>query len=170
MATHELDVLNVFTAPDTSGDVYFQPAEAAMTLGTAAFGTLQVCTILAPTGSDIGFYGKFKIPQNYAGTPVLVIRGVIAQAASTLAFGIDFIARDDSEAFDTAFTDTDLANNATWTGYAAEDVYEETITLTPASAFVVGDEVFFFFYRDDSVDTQTGAFHLTGLYLRYSDT
>ena len=169
MATHDIPILGANTAPDASGEVFFEPLESAMTLGTAVFGTTLGLTMLAPTGTDIGVYGKFNIPQNYVGTPVLVIRGAIGQAASTLAFGIDFIAREDSEAIDTAYTDTDLANNATWTGYVAEDMYEETITLTPAAAFVVEDEVFFFLYRDDSVDTQTGEFHLTGLFFRYND-
>lgn len=169
MATHDLPILGAFTAPDDSGDVYFEPAEVAMTLGTAAFGTLQVCTIQAPTGSDIGIYGKFNIPQNYVDTPVLVIRGVIAEAANTLAFGFQQISRADSEAVDTAFEAEDTASNASWSGYAAEDMYEETITITPASAYVAGDEVFYFFYRDNSVDTQTGEFHLTGLFFRYND-
>ena len=169
MATHEISILGAMTAPDSSGDVFFEPLEVAMTLGTAAFGTLLGLTMLAPTGSDIGFYGKFNIPQNYVGTPVLVIRGALGEAANTLAFGFQQIGRDDSEAIDTALEAEDLANNATWTGYAAEDVYEETITITPAAAYVAGDEVFFFFFRDDSVDDQTGEFHLTDLAFRYSD-
>ena len=49
-------------------------------------------------------------------------------------------------------------------------MYEETIDITPAAAYVAGDEVFGFGYRDDSVDTQTGEFHLTGLFLRYTTT
>ena len=169
MATHEIPILGAMTAPDSSGDVFFEPLETAMTLATAAFGTLLGCTMLAPTGSDIGLYGKFNIPQNYSGTPVVVIRGAISEAANTLAFGFQQLGRDDSEAIDIALEAEDLANNATWTGYAAEDIYEETIAITPAAAYVAGDEVFFFFFRDDNVDTQTGEFHLTGLFLRYAD-
>ena len=158
------------TTPDASGDIFFQPLESAETLTTGAFGTLLCCTMLAPTGADIGVYGKFNIPQNYSGTPVLVIRGMLGEAANTLAFGFNFIQRAHSETMEIAF-ETDLINNATWTGLAAEEMYEETITITPATAFVAGDEVFFFFYRDDSVDLQTTAtgFHLTGLFFRYSD-
>ena len=143
MATVEIPILGAMTAPDSSGDIFFEAAESAMTLGTAAFGTLLVMTMLAPTGADIGVYGKFNIPQDYVGTPVLVIRGVIAEAANVLAFGFQQIGRADSEAFDTAFEAEDTASNSTWTGYAAEDVYEETITITPAAAYVAGDEVFF---------------------------
>ncbi len=170
MATHEIPILGAFTEPDSSGSVFFEPAEVALTLGTAALGTLLVCTMQAPGGGgDVGLYGKFNIPQNYNGTPVLVIRGVIGEAANVLGFGITQLGRDDSEAFDTAQEAEDLANNADWTGYVAEDVYEETIALTPAAAYVAGDEVFFNFYREDGADTQTGEFHLTGLFLRYAD-
>lgn len=168
MATHEKSIKGAFI-PDTSADVFPEPLENALTLGTAAFGTLPGYTMLAPTGADTGLYGVFKIPQNYAGTPVLVIRGILGEAANTLGFGFQQIARTDSEAVDVAFETEDTASNATWTGYAAEDVYEETITITPATAFTSDDEVFCFFYRDDSVDTQTGEFHLTDLLFRYSD-
>lgn len=168
MATPDMPI-GVFV-PDSSGDVYEEPAEEAMTLGTAVFGTLPVFTMEAPTGSDIGGYVKFNIPHDYSSTPILVIRGVIGEAANILGFGFQQLGRADSEAFDTALEAEDLASNSTWTGYAAEDVYEETITITPAAAYTAGDEVFGFFFRDDSVDTQTGEFHLTGLFFRYTST
>lgn len=169
MATREIDILGAMTAGDSSGEAYFQPAEVAMTLGTAVFDTLRVLTMLAPTGSDIGVYGSFTIPQDYVDTPIIVIRGVIAEAANVLGFGFQQISRADSEAFDTAFEVEDLASNSDWTGYAAEDMYEETIVPTPAAAWVAGDEIMFFAFRDDSVDDQTGAFHATSLRLRYND-
>jgi hypothetical protein len=169
MATFDLPIINSNASPDDSGLVFFEPLEVAMTLGTATFGTLMGLTMQAPAGADIGLYGKLTIPQNYVGTPVLVIRGLLGEAANTLAFGLQQIAVADSETGDVAFEAEDVASNATWTGYVAEDMYVDTITITPASAYAVGDEVFFFFYRDDSVDTQTGEFQLTGLFFRYND-
>ena len=169
MATHDIPILGAMTAPDSSGDVFFEPLETALTLGTAVLGTLLGLTMLAPTGSNIGVYGKFSIPQNYAGTPVLVIRGVIAEAANTLAFGFQQVGHADSDDVNIVLEAEDLAENATWTGYAANDMYEETITLTPAASYTVGDEVFFFLFRDEDQDDQTGEFHLTGLFFRYSD-
>lgn len=169
MATLDIPILGAMTAPDSSGSVYFEPAEVAMALGTAVLDTLLVATMEAPTGADNGIYGKFNIPQNYVGTPVLVIRGVLGEAANVLGFGVQQLSRADSEAFDTALEAEDVASNSSWTGYVAEDMYEETITLTPAAAYVAGDEVVFFFYRDDSVDSQTGEFYLTGLFFRYDD-
>jgi len=175
MATHDIPILGAMTAPDSSGRVFFQPALAAMTLGTADFGTLLVCTMKAPTVADIGLYGKFNIPQNYAGTPVLVIRGVITETgATTIAFGFKQAFHTDTATFDVGLETEDIANNAAnWTGYDPEDMYEETIVITPSVAFATGDEVTYFFFRDNSVDTQsdaTGDFNLTGLFFRYSDT
>lgn len=170
MATHESPILGAMTCPDNSGKVFFEAMETAMTLGTATFGSLLCLNMQAPAGAgDCGFYGKFNVPQNYVGTPVLMIRGVLGEAANALGFGIKFINLTHSEAVDVAFDAEDLANNSTWTGLVAEDLYEETITLTPAAAFVAGDEVFFYFYREDGADTQTGEFYLTGLFFRYSD-
>ena len=170
MATHDIPILGAMTAPDSSGDVFFEPLEQALTLGTAVLDTLLGLTMLAPTGADIGVYGKFNIPQNYAGTPVLVIRGVIAQAASKIAFGLAQVGHADSDDIDIVLEAADLGENDVWTGYAANDMFELTIALTPAASYTVGDEVLFFLFRDDSVDTQTGEFHLTGLFFRYSDT
>lgn len=155
--------------PDSSGLVFPEPAEAAMALGTATYGTLEVTTIQAPSGADVGIYGKFKIPQEYVGTPRIVITGALGEAANTLAFGFQQVAVADIESIDQAFEAEDTVSNAVWTGYAAEDLIELVITLTPAAAYQPGDQVFFFFYRDDSVDTQTGEFHLTDLAFRFAD-
>ena len=170
MATIEIPMIGFSVAPDSSGDVFIEPLESAMTLSTAVLGNLQCMTMLAPTGTNIGFHGSFTIPQNYAGTPVCVIRGYLGEAANTLGFGIQQLAVAHSDPLDTVLEAEDVASNATWTGLVAEDAYEETITLTPGSAYVAGDIVNYFFFRDDGVDTQNGEFHLADLAFRYSDT
>lgn len=168
MATHDIPILGPMTAPDSSGKCFFQPLEIAETIGTGAYGTLLVLTMQAPAAAgDLGFYGKFNVPQNYVDTPILVIRGVLGEAGQNLGFGIDTLARAHSETVDAAFEVSDVVANGTWTGLAAEEMYEETIALTTTLA--VGDEVFYYLYRDDSGDDQAGAFHLTGAFFRYND-
>ena len=167
MATHDMPI---WVKPDASGDVFLERLEDAMTLGTATFGETIGYTILAPTGSDVGFYGMFTIPQSYVGTPVWVVKCVVAEAANTLAFGLQQtggIAT--TEAIDVAYEAEDLVNEATWTAMAAEDELVKTITITPAAAYVAGDRVYFFFYRDDSVDDQTGEIHNVELFFRFND-
>lgn len=122
----------------------------------------QGCIVMPfPTGADVGIYGSFRIPPNYASTPVIVIRGVLdGTPANVLAFGVQQLSREVSESIDTAYEAEDVANNSTWTGYTDEDEFEITITLTPAAAYVAGDTIYFYLYRDDSVDTTTFDFLL----------
>ncbi len=169
MTTIDLPIFDL--TPDASGDVFFEPAETAMTIGNVAFGTLQVLTMQFPTGVNIGAYVKWNVPQGYVGTPLIVIRGALGGTpANTLAFGISATPGvADSELFDVAFDTEDLQNNATWTGYVVDDMHEQLITLTPAAAYTAGDEIFAFFFRDDSVDDTTIDFHLSGLFFRYND-
>ena len=169
MATFEMPVLGASFSPDTSGDIYPSLVSAELAMTNAKD---QACVMMEfPTGSDIGFSVAFTVPQNYVGTPVLLIKGIIdGTPANVLAFGAQQLGRDDSEAIDTAYETQDLANNSTWTGYANEDMYEDAITLTPASAYVAGDTVFLWFYRDDSVDTTTFNFLLTDLIFQYADS
>ncbi len=168
MATIDRSILGALTQADSSGDIHVEPLEnaGAGALATAAFGTLPGITMEAPTGSDIGIYGKFSIPQDFVGTPLLVIRGMVHEGANVLGFGFQQVPVADNETLDVAFEAEDIASATV--SHAAEDMYEEIITITP-SAYTAGDEVFFFFYRDDSADTQTGEFSLTGLFLRYNN-
>lgn len=167
MATHELQLIGKL-APDTSGDIYPSTLAAEMSLTNSKATPCYVMEF--PTGADIGFECAFVIPQNYVGTPELVIRGVLdGTPANVLAFTAQQVAVDDSETADVAYEAEDTASNSTWTGYADEDLYEETITLTPGSAYQPGDTVLLRFQRDDSVDTTTFNFLLTGLAFRYAD-
>jgi hypothetical protein len=168
MATREIPILNHTVSPDTSGDVFPAPLSTLLTLANSRAQIHYQMNF--PTGSDVGLELEFVIPQEFVDTPVLVIKGILdGTPAAILAFGAQQVSRADSEAGDVAYEAEDLANNSTWTGYADEDYYEETITLTPAAAYVVGDSVPLSFYRDDSVDTSTFNFILTYLGFRFSD-
>jgi hypothetical protein len=164
-----MPIMNAMFRPDASGEVFESTLEQELALATAVFGVTPAWVMQAPTGSDIGFYGAFKIPQNYVGTPKLVIRGVLEGNTGTKGFGLQQTGGiADNEPIDVAYEAEDVSSGVT-TGHAAEDMYEEIITITPTSAYVVDDTVFFFFFLDDSVDTQTTEFYLTGLFFRYDD-
>ena len=131
----------------------------------------QSCIVMVyPTGADLGIEVSFIVPDNYASAPVLRLQGQIdGTPANTFGIGAQLLQRDISEAVDTAYEAEDVANNATWTGYADEDEYYLDITLTPSAAFVAGREVFLKIYRDDSVDSTTWNFLLTHLLFRYTE-
>jgi len=165
--TVQIPILNHTLAPDSG--VYVSKLSSELSLTNAK---QQLCVVMpAPSGADLGFELAFTIPQNYSSSPVLVIKGVLdGTPANVLAFGAQQLSVADSEAVDAAYEAEDTANNSTWTGYADEDMYEETITLTPASAYVAGDTVLLKFYRDDSADTTTFNFLLTDLLFQYTET
>ena len=148
--------------------VYPSKLSSELTLTNAK---AQMCIVMPyPTGADLGISFSFVIPQNYDSAPVLVLRGILnGTPANVMAFGVTQLGRDDSEAVDTAYEAQDLASNSTWTGYANEDQYEETITLTPASAYQPGDVVYCRLYRDDSVDTTTFDFLLQHVAFQYTE-
>lgn len=173
MATHTDPILGFATLPDTSGNVFFEELETAVATAAANLHMLGF-TMPDPGAADEGLYGKFRIPDGYVGTPVLVITGILngtISAGLTLAFGLQQTGGiADNETADVAFETEDTASaDPQSSSHADEDMYEETITITPGSAYVAGDEVFFFFYRDGSVDDATFEFNLTGLYFRWND-
>lgn len=155
--------------PDSSGLVFPSTMSLQMSLTNAK--SLPVYVWGFPAGADIGFEFSFVLPQNYVGTPLFVIRGIIdGTPANVLAFGVQFVAVADNETTDVAYEAEDLASNSTWTNYADEDMYEETITPTPSAAWSAGKTVLCKIFRDDSVDTTTFDFLLTELALRYNDS
>lgn len=165
--TVEFSILGPTLALDDT--VYYSKLDSELALANAKE---QLCVVMPfPTGSDIGFELAFPIPQNYSSSPVLVIRGVIdGTPGNTLAFGAQQLSRADSESVDAAYEAEDTASNNAWGGYVDEDMYEETITLTPAAAYVAGDTILLKFYRDDNVDTTTWNFLLTDLLFQYTES
>lgn len=148
--------------------VYLSKLTSQMTLTNVKN---QMCWVFVyPTGADIGGELHFTVPDNYSSTPVLVLRGVIdGTPANTLGVAAQLLQRDVSETIDAAYEAEDTASNATWTGYADEEEYEITITLTPSAAFVAGRTVYIKVYRDDSVDNTTWDFLVTNIMFRYTE-
>lgn len=165
-----MPILGLGTIPDSGGDVWMAPISTELALGGAPGNELCVIMPAAATiSADAGIYGRFTIPKNYVGTEVLVIRGILdgASGGLVLAFGYQAGIRADNESYDQALGTQRIAS-ATDTR-ADEDIYEETIDIS-SDTYVVGDDVNFFFFIDDSVHTYTGKFLLTGLFFRYNDS
>lgn len=168
MATHDFPILGFATAPDNSGEVFFEPLESAMTLGTATLGNTLCCTFTNPT-QDNYLYGAFTIPQNYVGTPVMVILGVARAATGIYAFHWQHISKANDEAIDVAYSAEESGTlNLATAPHADEDMCIITATLT-AGDYAVGDQVFFRIVRDVTTDTVAADFNLTGLFFRYND-
>jgi hypothetical protein len=169
MATLEIPIIDFQVTPDVTGDCWFAPVSTELTLGNAD--GAKICGVLpaaATISADTGFKGGFQVPRGYVDTPVLVIRGILDGAPTTLviAFGVQLRPLADDEAYDVAYNAQNIAS-ASSVGQADEDVYEETISI--ADTLAAFDDVDWFFFIDDSVHTYTGKFLLTGLFFRYND-
>lgn len=131
--------------------------------------------VMADGGTDEGVWVRFNVPQNYVGTPKLVIKGVLDGAPSNgddLGFGFRKRAVADNEAADGTFDAEQTVQNTdiggTGSAYSDEDLYVASITLTGAD-YAVGDEVFGYAFIDASGTTYTGNFLLTDILFEYAD-
>lgn len=166
MATFQLPILNHSLNLDAG--VY--PSTLAAELSLTNSKATQVIVMPFPNGADIGLMGRFTIPQNYVGTPQIVAKLIWdGTPANTVGFGMQQVCVTDSETRDVAYEAEDVANIASWTGYADEEGFTLTITLTPTATYAAGKEVYFYFYSDDSVDTRTVNLLLEDLLFQYAD-
>jgi hypothetical protein len=163
--TTEISVIGDFS-PDVG--VYLSKLTSQMSLTNVKN---QFCWVLPfPTGADLGGELSFTVPQNYSSTPVLRVVGVIdGTPANTFGIGAQLLQVAASATIDAAYEAEDTASNSTWTGYADEEMYTLSITLTPSGAFVAGNTVFIKFFRDDSVDTTTWDFLMVDLLFSYTE-
>jgi hypothetical protein len=133
----------------------------------------QICTVISDAGTSRGIYGRFTVPQDYTGSPVLRIVGILDGAPSSthvLAFGFRKRSVADNAAADGTF---DAANTGSLTigssggNYADKDLVVLTITLTAAD-YAAGNEVFYWLYIDASPNTYTGNFLLCDVEFQYA--
>lgn len=168
MATHSKSVLGANTIPDTSGFCFWSPLNVQLSMTNSV---PTMCLVMQDPngGGDSGFYAAFRVPQNYSSSPVLHIQYVIdGTPTNVVAFGCQSLPLTDSEAVDAALGTEDTASNSTWTGYADEDLVEESITLSNLST-AAGEWVEMFIFIDDGTHTFAGNVLVVSCELEYSD-
>jgi len=169
MATFRLPILGWATAPDTSGNVFFEPFSIKAT--NDLWGSQLVC-VFNDTATRIGLEGRFAVPKNYVGSPAVV---VVWSSTGTGAFDVEWdfdyqaVGGDDAESLDqTPAQETvnvnDTAPSAIW------ERMEASLSLT-AGNFAVDDTVLFELFRDgtDAGDTIAAAVVLFELFFQYAD-
>jgi hypothetical protein len=166
MATFQMSILNHSLNFDSGVYPSTMAAEMSLTNSKAT----QVIVLPYPTGSDLGLMGVFTLPQNYVGSPVFVARYIIdGTPANTLGVAAQQITVAAAATADVAYETEDTASNATWTGYADEEVASISVTITPTATYTAGNQVWWYFYRDDSVDDTTWNALLVDLIFQYAD-
>lgn len=167
MATHRLPIMGAMTVPDSTGECFLSAIDTQITIGTGAMKNLAM-TLKDPT-ADTGFYGVFQVPQNYVGTPKVVVVGVLdgTPGATSVDFEFSYLTRVDNEAVDAAWEESVTFDTGATSGWADEDIVEDSGTCS--ANFTAGDTVLYYFKRDQGTDDFNGDFHVLGLYFEYAD-
>jgi hypothetical protein len=168
MATLRKSIINHNMLPDTTGECYTDNLSNQVTLGTSAWNG-AVIVFKDPT-ADCGFYGGFKVPKAYAGTPKVVVTGILDGTPSTTSVDFEFSYRAlaDNEAADQGWQESVTFNTGNTNGWSDEDLVE--VSGTCAANFAVDDWVYFYLKRDQGTDDFVGDFHLVDLEFEFSDT
>ena len=167
MATHRLPIMGFGTVPDSTGECYSNVISNEVSLGTGLMKNL-VMTLKDPS-ADTGFYGTFQVPQNYVGTPKIVVIGVLdgTVGATSVDFEFSYLTRVDNESIEAAWEENVTFNTGNTNGWTTEDLLEDSGSCS--ANFTAGDTVFFYFKRDQGTDDFVGDFHVVGLYFEYAD-
>lgn len=167
MATHRLSITGAMTLPDSTGECYMSPVSVEMSLATGLMKNLAI-TLKDPT-ADTGFYGVFEVPQNYVGTPVIAVTGVLdgTVGATSVDFEFSYLTRADNETIEAAWEESVTFDTGNTNGWTTEDLLTDSASLS--ANFTAGDTVFYYFKRDQGTDDFVGDFHVVGLYFQYAD-
>lgn len=167
MATHRIPILNQFTRPDASGNVFWEPFSVKATNDVWQMGVW----VFNDTATRLLLYGSFMVPQNYVGTAAIILPWSASATTNNVVWDFDYraIGGDDAESLDQAtaqeaVTVTDAAPTAAW------NLLTPSASLT-ASNLAAGDLVEFIIARDgaSASDTMAAAAVLFGAWFQYAD-
>lgn len=165
MATYQIPILNLNTLPDTSGNVYFEPAANNLQSNDRY---AQIVAVFLDTATRILLGGAFIIPQNYVGTAKVGLIWATVATTGNADWEFDYKAIADGESCDPSTDDESVRSVVAAPGTARLTKVTE-ITLTSGN-FAVGDRVQFSIARDGAdADTITGSLYLLSAYFSYSD-
>lgn len=167
MASYRLPILGHATVPDSSGNAFFEPFSIKATNDVWR----HLVLVLNDSGTRIGVYGTFAVPQNYVDTANLVIVWTATAIIGDVEFDFDYraVGGNDVESFDQAGVQESVNANDTAPS-AIHERMELTIALTDGN-FAAGDTVEFYFPRDgtDVGDTMAAAALVFELFFEFND-
>lgn len=169
MATHRVEIYGWATKPDSSGDVFFEPATVK---GTNDF-FQGLVLVFNDSGNDDEIWGRFTVPQNYNNTANLVIIWTTTATTGDVEWGFAYraVGGNDAESLDQASAQESLLTGNNDTAPSATDERMEfSISLTDGN-FAAGDTVQFIFSREgaDAGDGIAAAVRVYSLYFEYND-
>lgn len=165
MATHRVGIIGAATLPDSSGNVFFESSSVKDTNDRYP----HLVAIFNDTATKIGLRGRFQVPQNYVGTPAIVVAWKSTAITGDVVWDFDYTAVAVGESADPS-TDQESATVTDTAAGTTLLLNEASIPLTAAN-LAAGDEVLFTLSRDGAVagDTMAAAAILEAAYLEYAD-
>ncbi len=166
--TLHVPILGAATTPDTSGNVWQEPA-AINFLSNDRYP--QNVFAFADTSTRDTLGGNFRIPQNYVGTAKIGLVWACVPTSGNVRLEFDYRAIADGESGDPSSDQESVASTVAVPGTARLLKVTE-ITLTSGN-FAAGDLVQFAIARDGAesgpLDTLAGVLYLLSAYFSYQD-
>jgi hypothetical protein len=134
MATHRLNILNWATLPDTSGNVWFEPA--AVTQTNDRYAQLVARFKDTSTKDSLGF--RFQVPQNYVGTGKFYVCWTSTATSGNAIWTVDYSSAAQSASLDPSADEESLTVTTAAPGSSQTGVVS-SMTATAAD-LAAGDE------------------------------
>lgn len=168
MATHVLDLTGgLVPDPTAATPPVWQPA--AILDANDLYDGLPVLKFVDTTSTKNGAQVAFRVPANYVGTAVFLVRYKANGTSGAVVFDVDYRSIAVGESGDPSSHQRSITATDTIPG-TARLLDEVTLTAT-ATDFAAGDTVMLTLSRDctDAADTTTAAIEVVGFVFQYAD-
>lgn len=163
MATHVIPC--TLSLPDSSGNVYFEPAAINFGANDRYPGMVLV---FKDTATRIGCGFQFRVPKNYVGGGTFIFVWGTTATSGNLDLEIDYTSIADGETMDPSADQENLATTQAAPGTAR--LQEVASIAATAGNFVADDMVLGTVFRDGAdADTIAASVYCFGLFFQYTD-
>jgi hypothetical protein len=165
MATHRLSFIDTL-APDTTGNVFWQPASI---LDTNDLYPTNPVLVFTDTATHDKANGRFVVPKNYVGSASLVLRYKTTLTSGNTLWTANYTSIANAETGDPAAAQETLNGTATAVPGTTNLLKDITIALT-AGNFAADDTVLIQIGRNGAgADTAAGSLQLIDAFFDYAD-
>lgn len=165
MATYHWPILGIASTPDTSGNVWVEPAALDLQVNARY---PQLVIVYADTSTRDTFGGRFEVPQNYVGTAKLGLHWATTATTGNARWEFDYTTVANGGSVDPAADQESVGTTVAAPGTARLLTITE-ITLTAAN-FAAGSQVQFRIARNGAgADTIAAACFILHAYFSYTD-
>lgn len=168
MATWRVPILGAATLPDTSGNVYPEPAAINLQSNDRY---PHITWVFADTSTRDKLGGLFEVPGDYVGSPAIVLVWATTVTSGNVRWEFDYTAIADAESSDPSADQESVGSTVAVPGTAR--LYKVTSVSLTAGNFAASDTVQFVIARDGAesgpADTAAASVYLANALFRYAD-